>query len=271
MAEAGAAVRAGNAQHNGRARPPAMAPGAARRRGGDRRRPLPGGRAVLGGLLVAASVVGLFYASTRTDEGPTASYVVARHDLPPGARLTAGDLVRATMELPPGHSERVFTDPAVLEGATTVAPLAAGDLVQSSSVVAKPSGPSSREVTFSVPRSTLAPTLEHGERVDVLATYGSGADAFTTVVLHQALVVALDRGRDRVGEQADTAVTVAVDDAADAVALAHALQLAKLTVVRATGSAPVDGGGAAFRQPVPPPPPAGTSAATSAGTSAGRP
>jgi hypothetical protein len=206
---------------------------------------------VLGGLLVAAAVVGLFWASSRSHAGPSQSFVVARHALAPGARLEASDLGRQPLDLPPALAERVFTDARALVGATLVAPLAPGELIQASAVVAKPSGAASRELTFAVPRSTLAANLEQGERIDVVATYGSGPEAFSTVVLRQALVVALDRGRGRVGDQSDAAVTVALDDPNDAVAMAHAVQLAKLTVVRATGAAPASGTSPAFRQPVP--------------------
>jgi len=248
MADIDTAVRAGGPRNGQRA----DGAGAARRPGAGRRRTVPGGRAVLGGLLVAASVVGLFYASTRDQSGPTESYVVAARPLAPGTRLTAADLARVPLELPLSLAGRAFTDVAGLDGATVIAPLSAGELVQASAVVAKPSAPGSREVTFAVPRATLTPALEVGERIDVVATYGSGTDAFSTVVLRQALVVGLDRGRDRVGEQGDVSVTVAVDDPGDAVALAHAVQLAKLTVVRATGAGPASGGPPPlFRLPAP--------------------
>lgn len=246
MADVETAARAGEARNGHRA-------GNASRRAPNRRRTVPGGRAVLGGLLVAASVVGLFSASTRGQSAPKQSYVVARHAIAPGTRLAADDLTRLPFDLPPAAAGRAFTDPATLVGATVVAPLAANELIQASAVIAKPSGPASREVTFAVPRSTLTPALEQGERIDVVATYGSGADSFSTVVLRQALVVALDRGRERVGDQGDAAVTVAVDDPTEAVALAHAVQLAKLTVVRATGAGAITGPTPIYRQPVPTP------------------
>lgn len=239
MADLDVAVRAESEPRNGHRA--GLAP--------RRRRPVPGGRAVLGGLLVASAMVGLFYASTRAESGPTQSYVVARHALAPGARLAAGDLARLPLDLPRSVAARAFTEAGALVGATVIAPLGQGELIQASAVVAKPSGPASREVTFAVPRSTLSGSLEQGERIDVVATYGGGDDAFSTVVLRQALVVAFDRGSDRVGEVQDTAVTVAIDEPADAVALAHALQLAKLTVVRSTGSAPLSGTAPTFRQP----------------------
>ena len=213
-----------------------------------RRPPLASSRAVVGGLLVAAAAVGLFSLSTRAQSGSGASYVVVRHAVAPGARLSEADLTRVELELPSELERHAFREIRTLVGATTVAPLAAGDLVQASAVVAKPSEAMHREVTFAVARPTLAATLEQGERVDVIATYGTGTDAYSTVVLRQALVVGLDRGRDRVGGEDDISVTVAVEDPNDVVALAHALQLAKLTVVRATGAAPVSGA-ATYRQP----------------------
>jgi hypothetical protein len=116
-------------------------------------------------------------------------------------------------------------------------------------VVAKTSGPASREVTFAVPRATLAASLEAGERVDVVATFGTGVEAFSTVVLQQATVVAIDRGRPRVPQGDDVAVTVAIDEAERAVAMAHALQLGKLTVVRSTGAPPIAPSQGVFRAP----------------------
>ena len=205
---------------------------------------------------MAASAVALFSLSTQAQSGPRESYVVVRHAIAPGARLSESDLARVPLDLPSSLAQRAFRDVRTLVGATVVAPLSTGELVQASAVVAKPSGPSSREITFAVPRATLGTTLEQGERVDVVATYGTGADAFSTVVLHQALLVGLERGRDRVGSANDVAVTVAVEEPDEAVALAHAVQLGRLTVVRATGAAPAAGAQPTFRQLPPPPAPA---------------
>ena len=52
-----------------------------------RRQALPGGRAVLGGFLVAASAVGVFAAWTSSSRGPTARYVVVTDDVAPGERF----------------------------------------------------------------------------------------------------------------------------------------------------------------------------------------
>ena len=200
-----------------------------------RRRPLPGGRAVVGGLLVAASGVGLFAATGRSEHGPGQSYLVAAHPLAAGARLSVSDLSRQPIDLPPGLRARAFDNPAVLDGATLLSPLAAGELVQASGVVAKGTDSETREVTLTVERGRVAGGLAGGERVDLLATYGTGDEAYTLVVSRGALVVAVDRGRGGLGDSSPTVLTVGIDDPEEAMAIAHASQVAKVTPLRSTG------------------------------------
>ena len=206
-----------------------------------RRRGLPGSRAVVGGLLVAASAVGLFAATTTSGGGPAHSYVVARHELAPGTRLQASDLELAPMELATAVRSRAFDNAQPLVGATLVAPLGAGELVQSSAVVARKGETSSRELSFTLERGRVSAGIKQGERADLLATYGAGTDAFTVVVVRSALLVTIDRPRTSSGDAGAPTVTVAVDDPADALALAHAIQLGKVTLVRATGAPPLHG------------------------------
>jgi Flp pilus assembly protein CpaB len=206
-----------------------------------RRRGLPGSRAVVGGLLVAAAAVGLFAAASRTGGGPHHSYVVARHDLAAGARLQASDLAVAPMELAPELRARTFESVQPLIGATLVAALGPGELVQTSAVVSRRGDAASRELTFTLDRGRVSAGIKDGERADLLATYGTGTDAFTLVVVRQALLVGIDRPRTSAGDNGPATVTVSVDDPADAVALAHAIQLGKITLVRATGAPPLPG------------------------------
>lgn len=206
-----------------------------------RRRGLPGTRAVVGGLLVASAAVGLFAAASRSGEGPRHSYVVARQELAAGTRLQAADLELVPMDLAPALRSRVFDAAQPLVGATLVAPLGAGELVQSSAVVARKGESSSRELSFTLERGRVGAGIKQGERADLLATYGTGNDAFTVVVVRQALLVAIERPRTSSGDSGPATVTVAVDDPADALALAHALQLGKITLVRATGAPPLPG------------------------------
>lgn len=206
-----------------------------------RRRGLPGSRAVVGGLLVAAAAVGLFAAATRSSGAPTTTYVVARADLSAGTRLQASDLELVAMELAPAVRGRAFDSVQPLVGATLVSPVGAGELVQSSTVVSRKADTASRELSFILDRGRVGTGIKQGERADLLATYGTGNDAFTVVVVRQALLVAIDRPRTTSGDSGPTTVTVAVDDPTDALALAHALQLGKVTLVRATGAPPLPG------------------------------
>jgi len=205
-----------------------------------RRRALPGSRAVVGGLLVAAAAIGLFAAYTRASSGPATSYVVVRHQMAAGARLSAGDLTVAPMDLPPELASGVFTSVDEVAGSTLIAPLGAGELVQPSALVAARTGGPGRVVSFPFEAARLG-GLKQGERVDVVATYGTGADAYTAVVLTRALVVDVDRSEPALGDQSSAVLTLGLDDAAAEVALAHALQIGKLTVVVATGAPPASG------------------------------
>lgn len=204
-----------------------------------RRRSLPGSRAVVGGMLVAASAVGLFAAAGGSGGGPEHSYVVARQDLSAGTRVQVSDLQLAPMELAPAVRARAFDNAQALVGATLVAPLGAGELVQSSTVVARKGETASRELSFTLERGRVGSGIKQGERADLLATYGTGTDAFTVVVVRSAQLVAIERPRTATGDAGPATVTVAVDDPADAQALAHAVQLGKITLVRATGAPPL--------------------------------
>ena len=217
-----------------------LPPGRGRRRilRRPRRDRLPGSRAVVGGLLVAAALVGLYVVASG--RGSTADgYVVARRALPAGSELKASDLREARLDLPGAQRARAFTTPDALLGAVTVAPLASGELVQASAVVGAGTSRSSHEVSFSVERASLGPTLAAGDLVDVISTYGTGGDAYTTTVLRGARVLALDRGRSGLSEGPST-MTVGVDSETDALALAHAGALGKISVVRAGTAASGD-------------------------------
>jgi hypothetical protein len=207
---------------------------------------------VAGGLLVAAAAVGLFAAYQGMHGGPSHSYVVAARPVAAGTKVEAGDLAMEAIDLPPRVQARAFDDPAVLVGATAVTSLEAGELVQPSAVVAKAGDRPGREVSFPVERGHLSATLEEGERVDLLATFGGGNDAYTAVVLQNAQVVSIERAKVGLGDNGAAVVGVSIDDDGDEVAVAHAIQEGKLTVVRATGAPPASAGPPAYRPEQPP-------------------
>lgn len=207
------------------------------------RRSLPNGRAVLGGFLIAVSVLGVFTAARSGDDGRR-PFVVAARDLEPGRRIRPSDLTTVAMALSDHLSgSRAFGHASQLEGAVVVAPVAKGELVQASAVAR--SMPPGRQVSFAVDQSrAIAGSVAAGETVDVLATYGAGSDAYTVVVARRAAVVAVAANRGTLGDQSRLVVTLTVPDEQTAIAIGHATTAGTVTLVRTTG---------AGRDPIPAP------------------
>jgi Flp pilus assembly protein CpaB len=200
-----------------------------------RRPALPNGRAVAGGLLVAAAAVGTFAAWTGADEPPSTRYVVAARPLPVGTVVGADDLEVVAFDAPPALAERSFDTVSVVVGQRTVAPLGAGELVQRSAVVTPEGDDPGRQLSFAVDvADALAGTLEVGEQVDLLATYGTAADdSLTEVVAAGATVAGLPLGDD--GARGQTVVLLGLPPDSDVLAVAHAIRQGALTVVRTAG------------------------------------
>lgn len=218
---------------------------------GDRRavrrvRGLPGGRAVVGALLVAASAVGVFGAYLGAMAEPDVRYLVARATVDPGTRLDAAAL-RTLFEPRPLHLDDDLAARAVrledaesLLGRLVIAPMAPGDLLSRRAVVADGGIAAATTLSFAVDASAaVAGALHAGERVDVLATYGSGDGAYTAYVVRGVPLVAIagDGGggglAGGVGRGSLT-LTVAVSEPERVQALAHAVATADLVVTRSS-------------------------------------
>lgn len=199
-----------------------------------RRQPLPSGRAVVGGFLVALSALGIYLAWSGVTQGPTTTYVVAARDLPVGTRLTPADLELVEMELPASlAANSAFDSVSALAGVKVINPLRRGDLVQASALVAAAGAPGQLEVSFAIESARAVDgSLKPGEFVDVLATFGAGSDTYTTTILQSARVLSVASSSGSLGSGASLTITLAVDDAAEARALAHAVNVADLVLVR---------------------------------------
>lgn len=194
------------------------------------------GRAALGGLLVAVSGVGVFGAYTSATADHTIPYVVAARDLQPGQRLSAADLATAPMQLPAGlASQEAFRSISLLSGAVVVAPMRSGELIQVSDVVAAADAPDQEEVSFPIdPARAVGGSLQPGETVTVLATYGTGPQAITVVVVPLAHIVAVSQASGALGAQAQEDVTLGLKDGTDALAVTNAADAAAVVLVRST-------------------------------------
>ena len=206
--------------------------------GGRWHKGLPSTRALAGGFLVAVAAGATF--SVASGHRPEASYVVAARAISAGERLSAGDFRTEPMRLPPPLSGRfTFASTAALQGTVAVVPLGPGELVQAGDVVSS-SAPGARIVSFPVdPARALNGALAFGDRVDVLATYGTGISATTYPVVRSAKVLAMASPSGGVlGSGSSVVVTLAVHSPSSLLALAQAVNAAQVLLVRTTGDAP---------------------------------
>ena len=247
MGDTALGTRPGTSRHDG-------APAGARPL--RRHRPLPGGRAVVGGFLVALAAVGIFAGYTNATADTRLRYLVAGDDLPLGHRITPGDLEAVAMDLPASLRARSYRSPSQLAGSVVIGPVGKGELVQSSDVLASADGGGDRQISFPVESArAIDGHLRRGELVDVLATYGTGADAYTVVVVAGARVADRRQSSGPLSDGGDEVVTLAVPAPADTLAVAHAVDAGAVTLVRATGDPPA--GAAASTYTAPGPAPAG--------------
>ncbi len=212
--------------------------GSSRIRTGGPRRGLPTGRALVGGLLVTIAAVLVFSAYAGAQSRPSTSVVVAGRDLDPGDRLTAADLEVRTIDVPADVADRTFADTQALLGAAVLGPVAEGELVQEGAVrlTASPDGNAQPEFSFPVDRErALSGDLQAGESVDLLATFGSGSDATTEVVARGARLLHVQETRNgTLGSSGRLVLTVGLGSEDEVVDVAHASQVATITVVRAS-------------------------------------
>lgn len=229
---------------------------------------------MVGGFLMAVSAVGVFAAYTTSTAAPSTSFVVVTNDIGSGERLGAADLSLVPIDLPREQQQVSYADLDLLVGATTLAPLRAGQLVASSDVARPAGGDGRAQISVSVPRGNAmngeGRYLRPGELVDLIATFTDTSEPVTRTVTRSAAVVEVFLGGDAVGGTGAVTVVIAVPGE-ELEAVAQASAVAKLSLARTTGldrpsSAPAAAGAAtpvpveeppaAPPEPAPEPPPA---------------
>src|SRR5262249_12403140 len=156
----------------------------------------------------------ILFTTARRGGTSVERYVVASRPLAIGSTLDRADLTTAAIHLPPGPSRaRAYTRPVALVGAVVVAPVAAGELVQASDVVAAATTPGARQMSVPVDAArAVGGRLNPGEFVDVLATYGTGADAFTVPVVSGARVISRNAAGTGLGDSKNEVIVIEVKD-----------------------------------------------------------
>ncbi|MCB0991207.1 MAG: RcpC/CpaB family pilus assembly protein [Acidimicrobiales bacterium] len=204
------------------------------------RRPWPGTRAAVGGLLVALSGLGLFVAFERANTAPTTLYLVAREPIAPGTVLSPDLVGGQRMDLPTGLDAVAFTtaDDDLVLGSVTLEAIGAGELIQASDIRPLDEGADAMtpyEMSFRIEADRAVDgTLRAGERIDVYATVGTGPSASTELIDADVLVVSVNRSNDSGLATARQVVTVALDNTDQVLALTSAADRGTLTLVRSS-------------------------------------
>jgi hypothetical protein len=198
-----------------------------------RRRPLPSGRAVVGGLIVALAMLAAFAVAGGSHHRPAGRVVVARRTVRLGSRLSADDVRVESIDLPDRVAPGTFSSTAGLDGAVVLSPMAAGDIVERSSVSTRAGGRAGAQLSFPVDRErALDGHLEIGEPLDLLATYGTGDSARTVLVARGLRLVDLDDAHEGLEGAGKLVVTVDLSDPDLVVPVTHATDVATITLVR---------------------------------------
>ena len=206
-------------------------PEPAPRRRIERPHRLPGGRAVVGGLLVALAGVGTLVAWQQASGTPDARYAVATRALRPGEALAAGDVRLVPVDLPRGVAGGAFRDADAVAGRVALGPIAEGELVQAGALSEPGSGVPTAEVSFALARDrALDGRLASGDLVDVFVT----VDAGTSLVAERVQVVTVTDGGASFATGAELTVTLALTDPAVRDDLIQAVRAGEVTLVRAT-------------------------------------
>jgi Flp pilus assembly protein CpaB len=204
------------------------------------RRPgLPGGRALVGALLMSLAAVGVFLAYSGANEAPSDALVVATRAIRVGDEITGDDVRVVRAELPGSTKETTFATTDDVLGRVALGPIDEGEIVQAGAVTADRPVDGGHEVALTLPREQLAVgRLKAGERVDVFVTY----EERTTSVARGAEVVQIATSSDgSLTSDREVSVVVAVSSGEVVAAIVHALRTGDVTVVRSTFAAPDEG------------------------------
>ena len=200
------------------------------------RRRLPSGRAVAGALLVTAAAVGAFALANRDDSGPQTLYLVAARPVRAGDTISVDDVAFEPMTLPAKVAANAVTSPEGVDQATVTRDLLPGDVISPRDLLAAPQAAGTavgaiHEVALPIDGARLPGGVANGDRVTVLSTLRSGDEPVTVVAIEDAVVLSWLSGNAAQG-----VLTLAVDDAAAAMALIHLSRQGETSVTRTTRS-----------------------------------
>jgi len=192
-------------------------------------------------VMVLAGALGvLLTLSLLRAAGDTRPMLAVAHDIAPGTVIDSGSL-RVTRVHVDNEARATLFDASSLgslDGKVAVERIAAGSLLPRTALRTATAGGIPRAMSFPIPRSrAVGGALIVGDRVDVLGvrrnTGRSGYVATDVQILAYA-----SRASGPLEGSDDASVTIAVDSG-EATRIASALEVGTITLVRATGAAPL--------------------------------
>lgn len=200
------------------------------------RRGLPGGRAIVGALLVTVATVGTFAYATADQPEPGSPFLVVTRDLAAGETLSEDDTEVHTMDLAPAVARSAAASRAAVDGATVLVDIRAGTVLDTRDLAVAPTigghpVAGVHELTIPVASDRAPRALASGDRITLLA-YRESEDALFTAI-EDALVLDYHTAADGIGARGEAWLTLAVENA-DAVATVARWSYRDLTVVRTT-------------------------------------
>ena len=193
---------------------------------------LPSARAAVGALLCVLAALLTFAAYRQAQQPPTTRYLVAVHEMKPGAPLLPADLREEAITLPPEVAARSFTSFSQLQNAFLVGPIQQGELLQASNLAFRPGGVGSFEWSFAIDSINAAGGFFRvGERVQILGTVSKDGQAVTEVVNPNALIIGMDR-TDPNPFRGSLSILLSLNSQEEVFRMQNAKDNQKLTVVR---------------------------------------
>jgi Flp pilus assembly protein CpaB len=191
-------------------------------------------------MVLAGALGVLLTLSVLRSADHTRPMLAAARDLPAGTVLDARSL-RVTSVHVDGEVQSTLFDAAALDsmkGRVTVEHIAAGSLLTRNAVRDAAEGAAPRAMSFPIPKSrAVGGALIVGDRVDVLSVRRTTGESGYVASDVQVLAFST-KGSGPLQGSDDASVTVAID-ADGAARIATALEVGTITLVRATGAAPL--------------------------------
>ena len=202
------------------------------------RRSLPGSRAVVGALLVTVAAVGHLrhlVACQQRAVGPLRGGGPKPPCRSPPAGRPISGWCRCSCRRP--SLGAASPPPARWCGASPSGPSSRASSCRRATSCRRRQAEPHPELSFAIDTDrAVAGSLQPGDRIDLFATYGSGPDSSTSLVVPSAELRAVsDGGSNGLNGGRRHVLTVALADREAALALTNAVRAGELTVVRSTG------------------------------------